>query len=363
MTRKIPPLRTPQAKRDSIAIGKSRINASDLEGLQTAWKEKQLVLFLGAGISMAYGIPSWKNLVLEMLFDQTAHALRLKALLPHYRRALAGWLADYFEYNPIILARIIEDDILARAKRDGKTTGPDPFLSNLQRHLYAAYKPIKRRTTLSAVADLIARNPGNIHAVVNFNFDDLLEGELSRRGVEYVPVVADVRHGHERLRITHPHGFIPRNGNLEGAKVVFTERDYHALTETVFHWALTEIVSHLRHQTVLFIGMSMSDPSLRRLLDACRRRDIPPHWQIQKHHEIRDHEQRDAKEDIQRRARHWGELLNRHEGKSPRDLSDIINSALRQADTYDRKLFEEMGVKTVWLNDFADVPLLLKAIA
>src|SRR6266404_8130381 len=30
----------------------------------------------------------------------------------------------------------------------------------------------------------------------------------------------------------------------------------------------------------------------RSLLDACRNSDIPPHWQIQKRHEIRDHERR-----------------------------------------------------------------------
>src|SRR5688572_26633953 len=119
MKGKSPPSRTRPAKRESVAIGKSQVNASDLKGLRTAWKQRQLVLFLGAGVSMAYGIPSWKNLVLEMLFDQTEHAGRLKNLFPHYRRALAEWLADYFEYNPIILARIIEDDIWARAKREG----------------------------------------------------------------------------------------------------------------------------------------------------------------------------------------------------------------------------------------------------
>src|SRR5436190_5891540 len=101
-------------KRDSVQIGSSRINASDLKGLRFAWRNKQLILFLGAGVSLAYGIPGWKNLVLEMLFDQTEHARRLKGLLPHYRRALASWLADYFEYNPVILARIIEDNLRKR---------------------------------------------------------------------------------------------------------------------------------------------------------------------------------------------------------------------------------------------------------
>ena len=313
--------------------------------------------FVGAGVSLHYGIPTWKNLVLEMLFDQTEHAGRLRGLFPHYRRALASWLADYFEYNPVILARIIEDNLRKR-KGSGQQ---DPFLSSIRQHLYAAYKPTSRRSALSAIAELIRKSEGSIPAVINFNFDDLLEEQLRQRGVDHISVTADARRAHDRLPIIHPHGFIPRTGNLAGTRVIFTERHYHALTETIFHWALTEIVSHLQQHTVLFIGLSMSDPSLRRLLDACRNSDIPPHWQIQKRHAIRDRERGEAAQDIERRARDWGELLERPERKGPH-LLDLIDSALRQADTYDRELFEQMGVKTIWLNDFNDIAPLLEAI-
>jgi hypothetical protein len=341
-------------------MGNSGINRSDLEGLQAAWRQKQLVLFLGAGVSLAYGIPTWKNLVLEMLFDQTRHARRLKGLLPHYRRALASWLADYFEYNPVILARIIEGNL---RKRNGSSgAGQDSFLRNIRQHLYAAYKRPTRPSVLRAIADLVQKSDGNIPAIVNFNFDDLLEERLRHRGVDHVPVVSGARRGHGRLPIIHPHGFIPRDGDLLKMEIVFTERHYHALTETVFHWALTEIVSQLRHNTVLFVGLSMSDPSLRRLLDACRNTDIPPHWQLQKRHEIRDHERLEVAQEIDRRARDWGELLERPEQKGSHDLLTIIDSALRQADTYDRELLEQMGVKTIWLDDYNDIPLLLQSI-
>ncbi len=352
------PIAAPARKREAVQIGSSKVNRSDLTGLQYAWQHHQLVLFLGAGVSLAYGIPTWKNLVLEMLFDQTEHAGRLKSLPPHYRRALASWLADYFEYNPVILARIIEDNL---RKRKG-SSGQDPFLLNIRQHLYAAYRPTTKSNALGAIADLIQKSQDNIAAIVNFNFDDLLEEQLRQRGIEHLSVVADARRAHGHLPIIHPHGFIPRTGDLAGTKVIFTERHYHALTETIFHWALTEIVSHLRHHTVLFIGLSMSDPSLRRLLDACRNSDIPPHWQIQKRHEIRDHERLEAAGDIDRRARDWGELLDLRQTKGPRDLLDIIDSALGQADTYDRELLQQMGVKTIWLNDFTDIPLLLEAI-
>jgi hypothetical protein len=143
---------------------------------------------------------------------------------------------------------------------------------------------------------------------------------------------------------------------------VFTEDDYHKLTETVFHWGLSEIVSELRHSTVLFIGLSMSDPSLRRLLDATRNSEIPPHWQVQLRHQVHDHEQLAAINDIANRARQWGEILGYTEQKDPPQLAQALNDVLRQADTYDRALFETMGVKTIWLESYEDIPKLLDKI-
>ena len=102
------------------------------------------------------------------------------------------------------------------------------------------------------------------------------------------------------LRVIHAHGYVPKAGPLDRTNVVFTEPDYQRLTESLFHWSLSEVVERLRKNPVLFIGLSMSDPSLRRLLDASRNTDIPPHWQVQKRHEIRDHEMGEAMEDVER---------------------------------------------------------------
>jgi len=106
----------------------------------------------------------------------------------------------------------------------------------------------------------------------------------------------------------------------------------------------------------------MSDPSLRRLLDATRNSEIPPHWQVQLRHQVHDHEQLPAINDIANRARQWGEILGYTEQKDPPQLADALNAVLRQADTYDRALFETMGVKTIWLESYEDIPKLLDKI-
>lgn len=359
-----------RAVRTKVRVGTSDINASALAGLRHAWRSRQLVLFLGAGVSIPYGLPSWKNLVLELLFEQAEGTRRLGHLWPHYRRAVASWMTDYFDYDPLILARMVERDLRRPRKRGTRMRAADDasrFLEGLRTHMYANLRVPTTRTPLQALADLIEKGSTRrgIEAVVTFNFDDLLEQELERRGVAIQPVTSGDRQRGDGLRIIHAHGYVPAAGPIVRKDIVFTEPDYHHLTESVFHWSLSEVVERLRKSTVLFIGLSMSDPSLRRLLDASRNSDIPPHWQIQKRHEIRDHELGDAMHEVERRARTYAELLQKGEDeiKQPPQLRDAVIAALKQADTYDREVFESMGVKTIWVNQFDDIPAVVDKIS
>jgi hypothetical protein len=343
------------------------MNRSDIEGLRRAFAGRDLVLFLGAGVSMPYGVPSWKNLVLELLFDQAERTRRLGDMWPHYRRALASWMTDYFDYNPLVLARIVEHEFRPMGhNRRRKVRGDSRlFLERLRAHLYAGYHRPPERTALDAVADLVTEEAsGGIAAVVTFNFDDLLERKLEERGARWSGVVSGSRQSGNELHVVHAHGFVPKGGEIAREHLVFTEPDYHNLTETSFHWALSEVVERLRKNTVLFVGLSMSDPSLRRLLDASRNSDIPAHWQIQKRHEVRDHELTLVERDVQERARKYAKLLGKHfeQTKPPHQLREAIQDALRQADSYDRMVFESMGVKTVWVDEFEHVATVLDAI-
>jgi hypothetical protein len=109
----------------------------------------------------------------------------------------------------------------------------------------------------------------------------------------------------------------------------------------------------------------MSDPSPRRLLDASRNRDIPPHWQIQNRHELRDHEVREVLDDVEKCARRYAEAIGSgfDEQKNAMESEESIQAVLRQANTYDRAVFESMGVKTSWEDEFQHIPAALDAMA
>src|SRR5262249_22418974 len=154
----------------------------------------------------------------------------------------------------------------------------------------------RKGTTLTAVGELVERGvrERRIPAVVTFNYDDLLEEELERRGVPHHVVAAPGRARGDGVPIVHPHGFLPRESPDEASGIVLTEDDYHRVGDAVFHWASGEIVHHLRHGTALFLGLSMSDPNLRRLLDAARvRGEIPAHWLVQRRKRAREEETAD----------------------------------------------------------------------
>lgn len=301
-SKKAPVAKAASPRGEKIPIGGSEINPSDLKGLRRAWNQGNLVLFLGAGVSIPYGLPSWRDLVLELLFDQTQDTRRLGRLWPHYRRALAEWMTDYFDYNPLVLARMVEKALAARSP----TSPARAFLKSLQSKLYEDLRtpPAGERTLLRSIADLVeaSNRETGVQRVVTFNFDDLLEEELSSRKVGHVVVPNGQRQYEEGFQIIHPHGFIPREGQVRREDIIFNETDYHHLTESVFHWGLAEIISSLRHCTVLFIGLSMSDPSLRRLLDAARNSKIPAHWQIQRRHSVSPADMTRVMEDVSARA-------------------------------------------------------------
>ena len=302
-------------ERAKVTLGGSAVNAGDLESLRIAWRKKKLMLFLGAGVST---------------------------------------------------------DLIRRMKRKGAHNGLDAGAAaqleeRVRAKLYATHRATDTNNpTLQAVANLIARSvpEQNLAGVVNFNFDNLLEQELTRRKISHSSIVSAVEIKRTGLTILHPHGFLPQTGKIDGCNLVFTEDEYHDLIESSFQWALTEIVHSLRHSTALFIGLSMSDPSLRRLLDASREsHDYPVHFQLLKRHVIQDSEEYQVLADVESRAQKIGKWLGMGEEKKPTQLREVIRAALAQADTYDRQLFESMKVKTIWLESYDDIPEILNAIA
>jgi hypothetical protein len=257
----------------------------------------------------------------------------------------------------MVLARVAKKSIaLRRTPRQSRAV--DPFLHAVRQHLYRSnHGRPPTRSSLAAVVDLLSRGAREqrIAAVVTFNFDDLLEQELRRPRVAHHVITSGRPVRGKGIPILHPHGYLPHDGPLDQCGIVFSEDEYHRLVDTPFHWATTALLAHFRQNTAILIGLSLSDPNLRRLLDASRYAgDRPRHFQLQRRYRLTDEERAAARAKLESSARG---------GRPDSQIDALLNATLRQAETHERIVSESLGVKTIWLDDFDDIPDVLGAIA
>jgi hypothetical protein len=150
------------------------------------------------------------------------------------------------------------------------------------------------------------------------------------------------------LPIYHVHGYIPnpstrvRSGSVL-AEPVFSEDTYHSLINEPSHWANVVQLNALRENVCLMIGLSMSDPNLRKLLDLMsRKREVPKHFAILKL--ISDQE-----------------FMN-----EPVPLgfpsSPGINALVAKHNKAIEIVLNQLGVNVVWVQTHSEIPGILSII-
>lgn len=332
--------------------------------LRKAWQERRLVPYLGAGVSAPYGLPQWTDLVMRILIDESWQTFG--EFWKNYQTPLAVWMTENFDFGLESLSRFAKSKFVVNTGRRQRRY----FNEYVDRKLYEKMPPAPPvgPTTLTAVADLIAASeamPGGraIPSVVSLNFDDLLESELTARGIACEPVFGQRRRQASRLGIIHAHGYLPRGGRTPVSDLIFTEDDYHRFALQSIHWAQVELLSLLRNKTGLFIGLSMSDANLRRLLDATADGRKSRHFVIRKRFTLSGAQRQEAAHRIHERAMTGLDPSERGQMmKDAPQLEHAIDQMLAEAQRIDTTLLEEMGVATIWVDEFAEIEQVLQQI-
>lgn len=309
-----------------------------LHHLKQSYENDDLVLFLGAGTTVDANIASWETLIWELLVSLLSRKMEQNniVLSEKEEKYIIETIKKESGQSPLQLVRYIR-----RGLEDKET-----FTKTLTEILYKEYE--NTSDLLKTISRLCApvRGKVGINAVVTYNFDDLLEENLTSNNVNYKTIYREgVIPEKDELGIYHVHGFLPREAgsyeNLADSLLVFSEEGYHNLMSDPYHWSNLTQLNFFREKTCLFIGVSLTDPNIRRLLEIVQTKKpyVPPKHYI---------------------------ILKRKKFESDQHDPNINEERIREFEMVNCSLKEdslrELGVNIIWVDDFKEIQDILGKI-
>ena len=309
------PTTRPKSKHD-----RKRSYEKTVHALSDALYAGRLTLVCGAGVSIGAGIPTWNALLLRLLKTMMSrisqdHSMPLEDVDPLEFQSRHGPSA-------LVVGRYLKSNL-----------GKD-FMSELRDALYSE-NPTSC-DIIEAIAELSRpqRDGRRLDSIVTFNFDGLIEEALSSNNIRYKSIHEEgTRVGPNEIPIYHVHGYLPRKGRIKkNTDVVFSEDAYHSQFIDPFSWSNLTQLNKLSQNTCLFLGLSLTDPNLRRLLDVAHRKNLS------------------------RRLNHYMvKKIPSFSGKN--DIVDELALLLEEQDA------NELGLNVIWIEDFSEVAPMLRRIA
>uniref|UniRef100_I2Q6G7 TIR domain-containing protein n=1 Tax=Desulfovibrio sp. U5L TaxID=596152 RepID=I2Q6G7_9BACT len=240
---------------------KVRTYGTAISTLSHALHAGRLTLVCGAGVSIGAGIPCWNKLLIGLL-ESMMRKISKDRSIP-FDNVTPDKFQQRYQPSALVLGKYLKSNL-----------GKD-FLPELRDALYS------KNPTSCGIIDLIVelsrpqRDGKPLESIITFNFDGLIEEQLKRNNIRYKPIASEgTRSRPNELPIYHVHGFLPRKGPIEkDVEIVFSEDAYHSQFLDPFSWSNLIQLSKLSQNTCLFIGLSCTDPNLRRLLDVSNRKN------------------------------------------------------------------------------------------
>ena len=354
-----------------------------LDTLRKAYSRGELSLYLGAGVSVGNGLPTWEKLVLAMYFSALSkQSLGQWVPFPNYLFAIAEWHMDR-GHEPL--------EITARRIRTYYENEQD-FLQHLRETLYAGFIDVEdgsytyvdpgalryANQTLDATLKLCEKQVEGrrgVKSVITYNYDSLFEISLDNTPFQSVCRAEPLEP--EKLPVYHVHGYVPLEG--EGShpdEVVFTEEQYHFASQDAYSWSNLVQIQCMSASTGLMIGLSLSDRNMRRLLDAVSKTPIEtrnyallqqPQWERpgdieleQIDHKAREYFERFATSGVKSRFDYGPGI------KGPTWQMQIIGivDEVRRVDVEQQtSILEQLGIEPVWYSNHDEIPDILATIA
>lgn len=319
-----------------------------LKNIGNSYQNEKLVLVLGAGVSLEFGVPSW-NLLLQNLM---VHTIKKEN---NVSSVLSKLFNDIFTPNPLIAGRYLQDYF---------ENNDSSFELMVREVLYSKIDKDIDSELLNEIVKICV-SPGkspNLDSIITYNFDDILEYKLIKTGLE-IPFKSiyglgiEIKNG--ELPIYHVHGFLPENKKLtDSNKITFGESNYHQQYSDLYSWNNMVQINKFRENTCVFIGSSLTDPNIRRLLDIA----LKQKGNKRKHHYIFkikiDDKQLSEK---LKKILESPEIIN-NKNNAGLDFDETIKLLTEIYERFEENDSSSFGVQTIWIDKYDEIPDILKKI-
>ncbi len=314
--------------------------------LTAAYRDQGIALVLGAGVSVGVGAPSWTELMGRLVLGVVGAKLEPGMPISPLYEPFSRLLGETLPSDALVVAHYAK---LALANRAQPTD--EAFIRVLRSALYppAALAASDLLAELAAMCSPPEDGAVGVHEVITYNYDEFFEEALVAAGIDFQTVDRNER-ARGALPVFHPHGIVRRDPSSTGNWVVLAEDEYHRQFAAPHSWSNVVQLNAFSQMRCCFVGSSMTDPNLRRLLAAAHTGGPPEHFALLRRRSV---------------AGTLRRIADAYDG-IPAELQPALRARVQVAclggDVADDMTLAALGTQVVWFDEFEELPGLLRAL-
>lgn len=308
----------------------------------------KLVLVLGAGVSMGFGLPDWPTLLQKLMITTLEEE-------PDVSSVLSNLFSAVFAPSAVMAGRYLQ-----KFYEDKE----ESFEEAVRKALYENLNIQSESALMDEIMQLCVapgRSPA-LDSIITYNFDDLLEQRIARLDVDlpYKAIYTDGMHAGNRLPIYHVHGYLPSEGPIDDQnRITLGESVYHRQYTDIYSWSNIVQINKFTEFDCLFIGSSLTDPNIRRLLDVAYRQRGE---REEKHHVFKRRVRpEEVRERLQLILKNNSNMMTSKVAVSL-DFDKAVDYLCAIIERFEESDTESFGVETIWVDDFKEIPEMLAKV-
>lgn len=221
-------------------------------------KEHNFAFVLGAGVSVDPGAKSW-----DKLLEYFTVELKKQGIIDDEKK-LNGKIGGSSIITAQLCKELYPNDL--------------DYYWAIHQGLYAGRKPINQTFALYHIAQIARFCVAKAHfRILTYNYDNYLESYLENINEPFNTLYDSKCDINDNLSIYHVHGYLPEvkfKSHIQDRhrkSIYLTEENYNELYNHPYSWQISSQLSFFRENICLFVGCSLADPNIRRLLEMTKK--------------------------------------------------------------------------------------------